>query len=164
MVNIFICICIFRIVPTHLICHSWHSISNKFKFVPFRCVLKYVIVATNTWVVSRHSLRLPHHRLEVYWNLLLEVLLPPPLQLTSCAMRRAIFIFFRWIKHHHRDNHYNVTFHYNKYDVVKATVNSWLSEQAASFNKEGIQNVNVKCHKYITNFVARFKIKKKKCM
>ncbi|GBM24462.1 hypothetical protein AVEN_41107-1 [Araneus ventricosus] len=62
------------------------------------------------------------------------------------------FHLFRHLKHHLCGNHYNDD------EDVKTAVTSWLSEQAASFYEEGIQNLVVrydKCLNKLGSFVEK---------
>ncbi|GBL84136.1 Histone-lysine N-methyltransferase SETMAR [Araneus ventricosus] len=62
------------------------------------------------------------------------------------------FHLFRHLKHHLGGNHYNAD------EDVKTAMTSWLTEQAASFYEEGIQNLVVrydKCLNKLGSFVEK---------
>ncbi|GBM71531.1 hypothetical protein AVEN_214562-1, partial [Araneus ventricosus] len=76
----------------------------------------------------------PQLRSELYWNLLAEKFWTPPYR-PDLAL--SDFYLFRHLKHHLGGHHYNGD------EDMRTAVTSWLSEQAASFYEEGIQNLVV---------------------
>ncbi|GBM68315.1 Histone-lysine N-methyltransferase SETMAR [Araneus ventricosus] len=77
-----------------------------------------------------------------------EVLDPP----YSPDLAPSDFHLFRHLKHHLGGNHYNDD------EDVETAVTSWLSEQAAGFYEEGIQNLVVrydKCLNKLGSFVEK---------
>ncbi|GBM60594.1 hypothetical protein AVEN_83537-1 [Araneus ventricosus] len=80
----------------------------------------------------------PQLRPELYRNLLAGKFSTPPY---SPDLAPSDFHLFRHLKHHLGGNHYNDD------EDVKTVVTSWLSEQAASFYEEGIQNLVVRYDK-----------------
>ncbi|GBN70517.1 hypothetical protein AVEN_36744-1 [Araneus ventricosus] len=91
----------------------------------------------------------PQLRPELYSNLLAEKFWIRPYR-PDLAL--SDFYLFRHLKHHLGGNHYNDV------EDVKTAATSWLSEQAASFYEEGIQNLVVrydKCLNKLGSFVEK---------
>ncbi|GBN52800.1 hypothetical protein AVEN_79845-1 [Araneus ventricosus] len=88
-------------------------------------------------------------RPELYWTLLAGKFwtIPP----YSPDLAPSDFHLFRHLKHHLGGNHYSDD------EDVKTAVTSWLSEQAASFYEEGIQNLVVRYNKRLSKLGSLLK-------
>ncbi|GBN58696.1 hypothetical protein AVEN_131843-1 [Araneus ventricosus] len=110
--------------------------------------LSRIVKGDETWV--SHVTPESKIRPELYWTLLAREFWTP----YSPDFPPSDFHLFRHLKHHLGGNHYNDD------EDVKTAVTSWLSEQAASFYEEGIQNLVArydKCLNKLGSFVEKWR-------